>query len=126
MRDSIFFVYYPCVKMESSNPLVAVAWSIVEFKMRVLEEALTVLFLTRKFFVTTASLNSKMPKLMLLILSIRVICIIRAMKQVVSRCFIIIIAETKRIEAVLKAIIKFVFENLCCGGSSMDVTYLLI
>ena len=112
--------------MESSNPLVAVPYSFVEFKMRVLEEALRVLSLTRKNFVTTASLNSKMPKLMLLILSIRVICIIRAVKQVESRCLIIVIAETKRIEAVLKAILKFVFENLCCGGSSMDVTYLLI
>ena len=45
--------------------------SIVEFKMRVLEESLRVLF-SNRIFVTTASLSSKMLQLILLILFRRV------------------------------------------------------
>ena len=47
-------------------------YSIVEFKMRVLEELLRVLSPNRRIFVTAASLDSKMPHLILLILFRRV------------------------------------------------------
>ena len=43
-------------------------YSIVEFKMRVLEESLGVLSSNRRIFVTAASVNSKMLQLILLIL----------------------------------------------------------
>ena len=46
---------------------------IVEFKMRVLEELLKVLSPNRRIFVTVASLDSKLPQLILLILFRRVI-----------------------------------------------------
>ena len=39
----VLFIYYLGVKMESSNLLVDMVQSIVEFKMRVLEESLRVL-----------------------------------------------------------------------------------
>ena len=47
--------------------------SIVEFKMRVLEELLRVLSPNRRIFVTAASLDSKILQLILLILFRRVI-----------------------------------------------------
>ena len=47
-------------------------YSIVEFKMKVLEELLRVLSPNRRIFVTAASLDSKMLQLMLLILFKRV------------------------------------------------------
>ena len=46
--------------MESSNLIVGMAESVVEFKMRVLEEALRILSPNR-ILVTTSSFNSKMP-----------------------------------------------------------------
>ena len=58
--------------MESSNLLVDMMYSIVEFKMRVLHESLRVLFPNRRVFVTTASPN-KMLQLRLFILFRRVI-----------------------------------------------------
>ena len=45
--------------MESSNLLVDMMQSILEFKFRVLEELLRVLSPNRRIFVTTAPLNSK-------------------------------------------------------------------
>ena len=48
-------------------------YSIVEFKMRVIEELLRVLSPNRRIFVTAASLDSKMQQLILLILFSRVI-----------------------------------------------------
>ena len=47
-------------------------YSIVEFKMRVLEELLRVLSPNRIIFVTAASLDSKMLQLILLILFRRI------------------------------------------------------
>ena len=47
-------------------------YSIVEFKMKVLEELLRVLSPNRRIFVTAASLDSKMLQLILLILFKRV------------------------------------------------------
>ena len=49
--------------MESSNLLVDMMQSIVEFKMRVLEEVLRVLSPDWRICVTTRSLNSKIPQL---------------------------------------------------------------
>ena len=80
--------------------------------MRVLEEELRVLSPNKIIFITTASLSSEMPQLILLIFSGRVILWIRIAWQVVSRCFIIITAKAKRIEAVLKAMFKFVFAKV--------------
>ena len=59
--------------MESSNLLVDLMKWIVEFKIRVLEESVRVLSPNRRIFVATASLNSKMLQLILLILFRRVI-----------------------------------------------------
>ena len=56
----VLFIYYLVVKMESSNLLVDMVQSIVEFKMRVLEESLRVLSRNGRIVFTTASLNSKM------------------------------------------------------------------
>ena len=53
--------------MEPSNLFVDMTYSIVEFKMKVLEELLRVLSLNRRIFVTAASLDSKMLQLILLI-----------------------------------------------------------
>ena len=58
--------------MESSNLSLDMTQSIIEFKMRLLEEALRV-SPKRIFVVPKASLNSKMQQLILLILSIRFI-----------------------------------------------------
>ena len=64
--------------MESSNLLVDMMQSIVEFKMRVLQESLRVLTPNRRIFVTAALLNSKMLQLILLVLFRRVIlCLYR-------------------------------------------------
>ena len=74
----MLFVYYPEVKMESSNLLVDMMQSIVEFKMRVLQESLRMLTPNRRIFVTAALLNSKMLQLILLVLFRRVIlCLYR-------------------------------------------------
>ena len=74
----MLFVYYPEVKMESSNLLVDMMQSIVEFKMRVLQESLKVLSPNRRIFVTAALINSKMLQLILLVLFRRVIlCLYR-------------------------------------------------
>ena len=82
--------------------------------MSVLKEPLSVLSANSRMFVTTASLNSKMPQLLLLILSDRVIFVYIAetVTKVKRRCFFIITAEAKRIEAVLKAMLKFVFAKV--------------
>ena len=68
----LLFDYYTGVKMEPSNLLVHMMYSIVEFKMIVLEELLRVLSPNRRNFVTAASLDSKILQLILLILSRRV------------------------------------------------------
>ena len=64
--------YYTGVKMEPSGLWVDMMYSIVEFKMKVLEELLRVLSPNRRVFVTAASLDSKMQQLILLILFRRV------------------------------------------------------
>ena len=58
--------------MEPSNFWVDIMYSIVEFKMKLLEELLRVLSPNRRIFVTAASLDSKMLQLILLILFKRV------------------------------------------------------
>ena len=59
--------------MESSNLLVDLMKSIVEFRMSVLEESVRVLSPNRRISVAPASLNSNMLQLILLILFRRVI-----------------------------------------------------
>ena len=54
--------------MELSNLWVDMMYSIVEFKMKVLEELRRVLSPNRRIFVITASLDSKMLQLILFIL----------------------------------------------------------
>ena len=66
------FDYYTGVKMEPSNLRANMMYSIVEFKMRVLEELLRVLSSNRRIFVTAESLDSKMLQLILLNLFRRV------------------------------------------------------
>ena len=66
------FDYYTGVKMEPSNLRVNMMYSIVEFKMRVLEELLRVLSSNSRIFVTAESLDSKMLQLILLNLFRRV------------------------------------------------------
>ena len=68
----MLFDYYTGDKMEPSNLWVDMMYSIVEFKMRVLEELLRVLSPNRRIFVKAASLDSKMLQLILLILFRRV------------------------------------------------------
>ena len=68
----MIFDYYTGVKIEPSNVWVDIMYSIVEFKMRVLEELLRVLSPNRRIFVTAASLDSKMLQLILLMLFRRV------------------------------------------------------
>ena len=58
--------------MEPSNLRVNMMYSIVEFKMRVLEELLRVLSSNSRIFVTAESLDSKMLQLILLNLFRRV------------------------------------------------------
>ena len=55
----MLFDCYTVVKMEPSNLSVNMMYSIVEFKMRVLEESLKMLSPNRRGFVTVASLDSK-------------------------------------------------------------------
>ena len=64
----IAFDYYMGVKMEPSNLWVDMMYSIVLFKMSVLEELLRVLSSNRRIFVTAASLGSKILQLILFIL----------------------------------------------------------
>ena len=68
----MLFDYYTGVKLEPSDLWVDMMYSIVEFKMMVLEELLRVLSPNRRIFVTAASLDSKMLQLILLILFKRV------------------------------------------------------
>ena len=68
----MLFDYYTGVKIEPSNVWVDMMYSIVEFKMRVLEELVRVLSPNRKIFVTAASLDSKILQLILLMLFRRV------------------------------------------------------
>ena len=68
----MLFDYYTGVKMEPSNLLVDMMYSIVEFKMKVLEELLRVLSPNRRIFVTVASVDSKMLQLIFFILFRRV------------------------------------------------------
>ena len=69
----MLFEFYRGVKMEPSNLWVDMMYSIVEFKIRVLEGLLKVLSPNRKIFVTAAaSLDSKMLQVILLILFRRV------------------------------------------------------
>ena len=68
----MIFDYYTGVKMELSNLWVDMMYSIVQSKMKVLEELLGLLSPDRKIFVTAASLDSKMLQLLLLILFRRV------------------------------------------------------
>ena len=56
---------YHTVKMESSVLLVDMIYSIVEFKIMVLEELLRMLSPNTRVFVTAASLDSKMLQLIL-------------------------------------------------------------
>ena len=63
----MIFDYYMGIKMEPSNLWVDMMYSIVEFKMKVLEELLRVLSPNRRIFVTAASLDSKMLQLILFI-----------------------------------------------------------
>ena len=56
----MLFDYYTGDKMEPSNLWVDMMYSIVEFKMTVLEELLRVLSPNRRIFVKAASLDSKM------------------------------------------------------------------
>ena len=65
----MLFDYYTGVKMETSNLWVDMMYSIVEFKMKVLEEFLRVLSPNRRTFVTAALLDSKMLQLILLFCS---------------------------------------------------------
>ena len=60
----MLFDYYT-VKMESSVLLVDMIYSIVEFKIMVLEELLRMLSPNTRVFVTAASLDSKMLQLIL-------------------------------------------------------------
>ena len=60
----MLFDYYT-VKMESSFLLVDMIYSIVEFKIMVLEELLRMLSPNTRVFVTAASLDSKMLQLIL-------------------------------------------------------------
>ena len=55
----MLFDYYTGVKMEQLNFWVDIMYSIVEFKMMVLEELVIVLSPNRRTFVTTASLDSQ-------------------------------------------------------------------
>ena len=68
----MLFDYYTGVKMEPSNLWVDMMYSIVEFKMKVLEQLLRELSPNRRIFVTAASLNSKMLQLILLTLFRRI------------------------------------------------------
>ena len=68
----MLFGYCTGVKMVPSNLWVDMMYSIVEFKMMVLEELLRVLSPNRRIFVTAASLDSKMLQLILFILFRRV------------------------------------------------------
>ena len=61
----MLFDYDTEVKMEPSNLWVDMMYSIVEFKMMVLEELLRVLPPNRSIFVTAASLDSKKLQLIL-------------------------------------------------------------
>ena len=81
--------------------------------MKVLEEALTVLSVKQgnpchnsitQFYNTTINTSDFVHQ------GHSFVCIGRTEKYVV-RCFIIITAEPKRIETVLKAMLKFVFKN---------------
>ena len=65
----MLFDYYTGVKMEPSNLWVDMMYSVVEFKMKVLEELLRVLSPNRRIFVKAASLDSKMLQSMFFILS---------------------------------------------------------
>ena len=56
----MLFDCYTGVKMEPSNLWVDMMYSIVEFKMRVLEELLRVLSPNRRVFVKAASLDSSL------------------------------------------------------------------
>ena len=55
----MLFDYYTLVKIEPSKLWVDMMYSVVEFKMRVLEESLKELSPNRRIFVTPASLDSK-------------------------------------------------------------------
>ena len=68
----MLFDYYTGVKMEPSNLWVDMMYSIVAFKMKVLEELLRALLPNRRIFVTAASLDSKMLQLILFVLFRRV------------------------------------------------------
>ena len=61
----MLFDYDTGVKMEPSNLWVDMMYSIVEFKMMVLEELLRVLPPNRSIFVTAALLDSKKLQLIL-------------------------------------------------------------
>ena len=56
------------VKIEPSNLWVGMMYSVVEFKMKVLEELLSVLSSNRKIFATAVLVGFKMLQLILLIL----------------------------------------------------------
>ena len=61
----MLFDYYTGVKMEPSVLWVDMIYSIVEFKIMVLEELLRILSPNTRVFVTAASLDSKMLQLIL-------------------------------------------------------------
>ena len=68
----MLFDYYTGVKMKPSNLWVDMMYSVVEFKMVVLEKLLRVLSPNWRILVTAAALDSKMLQLILLILFTRV------------------------------------------------------
>ena len=69
----MLFDYYTGVKTKPSDLWVDIMYSIVEFKMRALEESQKELSPNRKIFVAVASQDSKIVLLVLLILFRRVI-----------------------------------------------------
>ena len=69
----MLFYYYMLVKMGPLNLWVDMMYSILQFKMSVLEESLKELSPNSRIFVTAASLDSETLQLILLILFRRVI-----------------------------------------------------
>ena len=90
-------------------------YSIVEFKMMVLEELPSVLSSTRRIFVTAASLDYKMLQLILFDFVQKgqyFVCVGGTVEKVVGRSFDFITAGAKKIEAVLKVMLKLVLAKM--------------
>ena len=96
--------------MEPSNLWVDVVYSIAEFKMRVLKELLWVLSPNRRIFVTAARFyNTTINTFDFVQKGHSFICVGRSLE---GRSFDFITAEAKKIEAVLKAMLKLVFVKM--------------